>query len=160
VQAKVDLNKAKSSLSGLGFSGKLLSSVSRSGTGKPASCEESATGQVKDFLTNYPCKRYASDMWAITRQRLTTNVVFAWVEMPTASLAGRYKSIVDTYGTGNPPGISSAFDGRCYASGQQDSTVWTVEVRPTGNLNIDRMILQAAAQQKFSSAYLALHCVT
>jgi hypothetical protein len=79
--------------------------------------------------------------------------------MPTPSLASVYKTVVDAYGTGNPPGASSAFDGRCYASEQQDSTVWTVEVQPIGNPDIDQAILQAAAQRKFSSAYLSEHCV-
>jgi hypothetical protein len=160
VQTNVDLNKAISALSGLGFGGKLVSSVGTSGTSDPTTCAENATGQVREFLTHYPCEQYAADTWAITRQGSTTNVVFAWVEMPTTPLASRYKAVVDTYGTGNPPGVSSAFNGRCYASGQQGSTVWTVEVQPTGNLNVDRTILQAAAQQELSLAYLAKHCVT
>jgi hypothetical protein len=110
-------------------------------------------------LTHYPCEQYAADTWTITRQDSTTQVVFGWVEMPTTSLARQYKAVVDSYSTGNPPGVSSAFNGRCYASGQQDSTVWTVEVQPTGNLSADRMILQAAAQQKLSPDYLGEHCV-
>jgi hypothetical protein len=160
MQVNVDLNKAISALSVLGFGGKEISSVGISGTSDPTNCSESATGRVRIFLTHYPCKQYAADTWTITRQDSTTNVVFAWVEMPATSLASRYKTIVDTYSTGNPPGVSSAFNGLCYASGQQDSTVWTVEIRPTGNVNVDRTILQAAAQQELSPAYLAEHCIT
>jgi hypothetical protein len=160
VQANVDLKTAISGLSGLGFGGKLISNAGTSGTSQPTTCAENATGQVKQFLTHYPCEQYSAETWTITRQGSTTNVVFAWVTMPTTPLAGRYKAIVDTYGTGNPPGVSSAFNGLCYASGQQDSTVWTVEVHPTGNPNADRTILQAAAPQKLSAPYVAKHCVT
>jgi hypothetical protein len=149
VQVNLDLSKAISALSGLQFGGKLVSSVGTSGTGDPTNCAANATGQVRQFLTHYPCKRYAADMWKITRQDSTTNVVFAWVEIPTTPLANRYKIIVDTYNTGNPPGASSSFDGRCYASGQQNSTVWTVEIQPTGNVNTDRTVLQAAAPRNF-----------
>jgi hypothetical protein len=159
VQATVDLNKAVAALSGLGFSGKLVSKIGAPYTNNPTNCAENATGQVRQFLTHYPCEQYAADTWTITRQNSTTNVVFAWVEMPTTSLAGGYKTVVDTYKTGNPPGISSAFNGRCYASGQQNSTVWTVEIQPTGNVNTDQTILQAAAQQELSPSYLAEHCV-
>lgn len=160
VQVNVDLNKATLTLAGLGFGGKLLSSIGTSSTTDPTNCAESATGQVKNFLTHYPCKQYAADTWAITRQGSTTDVVFAWVEMPTTALASRYKSVVDTIDTGNPPGMSPAFNGLCYASGQQNATVWTVEIKPTGNLNTDRMILQAATPANLSSAYLTKHCIT
>jgi hypothetical protein len=159
VQAAVDLNKAISAFAGLGFGGKLASSVGAPYANDPTNCAESATGQVKKFLAHYSCEQYAADMWAITRQGFVTDVVFAWVEMPTAALASRYKAVVDTYNTGNPPGVSSAFNGRCYASGQEDATVWTVEIKPTGNVDADRMILQVAAQEDLSPAYLAKHCV-
>jgi hypothetical protein len=159
VQANVDLNKAISALSGLGFGGKPISSAGTSAS-HPTSCAKNATGLVRQFLTNYSCEQYAADTWTITRQNSTTDVVFAWVEMPTPLLASRYKAVVDTYDTGNPPGVSSAFNGRCYVSRQQDSTVWTVEIQPTGNVNIDRAILQAAAQQELPLANLAKHCVT
>jgi hypothetical protein len=159
VQTNVDLNKAISALSELKYGGKLLASLGTSSASHPTACAESATGRVRKFLTRHPCKQYAAETWAITRQNSTTDVVFAWVEMPTTSLADQYKTVVDTYGTGNSPGVSSAFNGRCYASGQQGPTVWTVEVQPTSNVVTDRKILQAAAQRKLSAAYLAKHCV-
>jgi hypothetical protein len=159
VKVNVDLNKATSALSSLGFSGRQVSNLATSDVTHPTDCAKSATGQVRQFLTRYPCKQFAANTWTITRQGANTQVVFSWVEMPTTSLAGQYKVVVDTYSTGNPPGVPAAFNGRCYASGQQDSTVWTVEVQPTGNLNIDRIILQAAAQRKLSQDYLEKHCV-
>jgi hypothetical protein len=159
-QVDIDLNDAISALSRLGFSGKLVSRSDGSGTSQTAGCAESATGHVRQFLINYPCEQYASDIWSVTRQYSTTSVAFTWVEMPTTPLASRYKVVVDTYSTGNPPGVSSAFNGLCYASGQQGSIVWTVEVQPTGNPNVDRTILQAATPQVLPSAYLTEHCVT
>jgi hypothetical protein len=79
--------------------------------------------------------------------------------MATASLAGKYKGKVDASGTGNPPGVSSAFDGDCYASDQQGMTVWTVEVKTTGNKKFDQGILQDAVKGDLSEAYLQKHCI-
>ncbi|MGH3251770.1 MAG: hypothetical protein ACRDOI_36935 [Trebonia sp.] len=158
MQATFDLNKAVSALGGLGFGGKVVAGVGAPYGNDPTNCAESATGQVKVFLTHYPCEQYAADTWTITRQDSSTYVVFAWTEMPITPLADRYKALVDEFGSGNPPGVSPFFNGRCYASGQQGVTVWTVEVEPTGNLNVDPKILQAAAPQELPTAYLARHC--
>lgn len=158
LKVSIDLNKAVASLSSLGVVGRQISSSGISGANHPTDCAQSATGQVRQFLTRYPCKQYAASIWTIARQSATTQVVFSWVEMPTTPLAGQYKTVVDTFHTGNPPGAPTTFNGRCYASGQQDSIVWAVEVRPTGNLNNDQKILQAAAQRKLSPGYLKQHC--
>jgi hypothetical protein len=79
--------------------------------------------------------------------------------MPTAALASMYKTEVDAPGTGNPPGISSAFNGDCYASGQQGATVWTIWVRPSGDAKVDQEILQVAAQGKLTPSYLGRHWI-
>jgi hypothetical protein len=160
VQATFDLNKAVSALGGLGFGGKVVAGVGVPYGNDPTNCAESATGQVKVFLTHYPCRQYAADTWSITRQDSSTYVVFAWTEMPITPLADRYKALVDKFGSGNPPGVSPFFNGLCYASGQQGATVWTVEVHPTGNPDVDPKILQAAAPQELPMAYLTKHCVT
>ena len=160
VQATFDLNKAMSALDGLGFGGKVVAGVGAPYGNDPTNCAQSATGQVKVFLTHYPCMQYAADTWTITGQDSSTYVVFAWTEMPITLLADRYKALVDKFGSGNPPGVSPFFNGLCYASGQQGSTVWTVEVQPTGNPDVDPKILQAAAPQELPVAYLAKHCVT
>jgi hypothetical protein len=160
VQATFDLNKAISALGDLGFGGKVVAGIGAPYGNDPTNCAESATGQVKVFLTHYPCRQYAADTWSITRQDSSTYVVFAWTEMPITPLADRYKALVDKFGSGNPPGVSPFFNGLCYASGQQGATVWTVEVHPTGNPNVDPKILQAAAPQELPMAYLAKHCVT
>jgi hypothetical protein len=79
--------------------------------------------------------------------------------MTTTALANQYKAVVDAYGTGNPPGASSAFNGLCYASDQQGPTVWTVEVKPTGQAKIDQGILQDAVKGDLPEIYLQKHCV-
>ena len=159
VKVNVDLNSVISVLSSLEFSGKRLSISGSAVPGNRAGCAQSATRQVRHFLNRHHCKQYQTQIWAVTRQGATARVAFSWVEMPTASLASQYKAEVDAYSTGNPPGISPAFNGRCYASDQQGSTVQTVEVEPTGNVEADREILRAAALRNLSVDYLRKHCV-
>lgn len=160
VQVEVDLGKTIDALSSLGFGGRRISISGTAGSSYRTDCAEKATSLVRQFLTRHPCEGYEAQTWAITRQGATTQVALSWVEMPTAPLASQYKVEVDTYSTGNPPGVSPAFNGLCYASDQQGSTVWTVEVRPTGNVKVDRGILQAATQKSLAPGYLRKHCVT
>jgi hypothetical protein len=79
--------------------------------------------------------------------------------MPTTALGSQYKAIVDEYNTGNPPGMSLAFNGLCYVSGQVGTIVWTVQVEPTGNVNADQQILQAAVLGILAPSYLRRHCI-
>ncbi len=153
VQVKVDLNQAVAVLSALGFGGTRSASY---GTG----CAGSGTGGVRHFLARHPCKEYASATLMAHRQGGTAQVAVDWVVMPTAALAGQYKAIADTKGQGNPPGESLAFNGLCYASGQDGPTVWTEQVQRTGHLSVndDREILRAAAPGKLTPGYLQQHC--
>jgi hypothetical protein len=159
VQVNVDLNKTIAALSSLGFGGRPISTSGNAGYSNRTDCGKAATGRLQKFFTHHPCERYDAERWTITRQDSIAQVAFSWVEMSTSSLASQYKVEVDTYGAGNPPGVSSAFNGRCYASDQQGSIVWTVEVRPTGNMKIDQGVLQDAAQRSLSPDYLRKHCV-
>lgn len=159
VQVKVDLSNAISGLSSAGFGGKILSSSASSDPSHRTDCAGSASGQVKEFLSEHHCKQYTAQTWAITAQDRTTEIGFSWVEMPSASLASHYKMVVDTYRTGNPPGVPpAAFDGRCYSSDQKGPTVWAIEVQPTGNVEFDQGVLQAAARESLSQEYLHEHC--
>lgn len=157
VQVNVDLNKVISTLSLLKYSGKQIS-TSGASVPEPEGCAKDSTKEVKVFLTEHPCKDYSADTWMIYQNNISTQVAFSWVEMSTSSLARQYKTKVDTPGTGNPPGISSAFDGHCYASRRQGDTVWSAEVRPTGNEKIDQGLLESAVQENLSSGYLKIHC--
>jgi transposase-like protein len=163
VQVSVDLNKALSALDSI-LRFRTLTGPSSGATGPSVhkDCAMNATYKVKGFLKLNHCNQYASATRTITRQGTTTQVVFSWVEMPSDALAASYKQLVDWPGTGNPPGASLAFDGSCYASGLRKaslSTVWTVLVHPTGNVKVDREILQVAAPQKLTPGYLGKHCI-
>jgi hypothetical protein len=154
VQVNVDLNQAVAVVSALGFGGTRSATY---GTG----CTDIATGRVSQFLAHHPCKEYASATLMAHRQGATAQVAVDWVVMPTAALAGQYKAIADKKGQGNPPGESLAFNGLCYASGQDGPTVWTEQVQPTGHLSVndDREILQSAAPGKLPPGYLQQHCI-
>jgi hypothetical protein len=158
VQIKVDLNNALAGLTALGFHDVRTIRSRKSGPAHRTDCAKSATGNVKTFLTNNHCKLYVTATRTVAKQGVTALVAFSWVEMHTSTLAGQYKAEVDTYGTGNPPGVPHAFNGRCYTSGLQGATVWTIELRPTGNVDIDRKVLQAAARTKLTPSYLRQHC--
>jgi hypothetical protein len=155
----VDLKGTITTLSSLGFGVRDASKPGASGFLHSTDCAGSATGLVAKFFTLHPCEQYIAETWTITRQRITTLVAFSWVEMTTTALANQYKAVVDAYGTGNPPGVSSAFNGLCYASDQQGPTVWTVEVKPTGQAKIDQGILQDAVKGDLPEIYLQKHCV-
>jgi hypothetical protein len=158
-QVNVDLKGTITTLSSLGFGVKDASSPNTPGFLYNADCSRSSTRLVQNFFTIHPCEQYIAETWKITRNDTTTLVAFSWVEMATTTLAGKYKSVVDAPGTGNPPGVSSEFNGLCYASDQQGATVWTVEVKPTGKAVIDQGILQDAVKGDLSQDYLEQHCI-
>ncbi len=160
VQVTVDL---KESLGQLATAGWLPSTKSASNLGPRyySDCAESATGNVRLFLSPKRCKQYATAIRAVTKNGVTSLVAISWVEMRTTGWANQYKALVGEYGTGNPPGVSPLdFNGHCYASGPSEPsrTVWTVQVQLTGGIIIDRKILQAAALSSLSPGYLQQHC--
>lgn len=159
VQVKTDLNKALVGLTALGFRRAPSANSHTAGPSYRADCARSATKGVKRFLKRYHCKQYATASRTIAKRGATTLVAFSWVEMPTVALGSQYKALVDRYKTGNPPGMSFAFNGLCYASGQSGTIVWTVQVEPTGHVNADRQVLQAAVQGALTPSYLRQHCV-
>ena len=155
----VDLEGTIASLSSLGFVVRDASKPGTSGFLRSADCAGSATGLVAKFFILHPCEQFIAETWTITRRGITNFVAFSWVEMTTMTLADQYKAVADIYGTGNPPGVSSAFNGLCYASDQQGSTVWTVEVKTTGQAKLDQGILQDAVEGDHPENYLQKHCV-
>jgi hypothetical protein len=160
VQVTVDL---KESLGQLATAGWMLSTNSPSNLGPRyySDCAKSATGNVQLFLSPNRCKQYATAIRAVTKNGVTSLVAISWVEMRTTGWANQYKTLVGEYGTGNPPGVSPLdFNGHCYASGPSEPgrTVWTVQVQLTGDITIDRKVLQAAALRNLSPRYLQQHC--
>jgi len=161
VQVKFDLNKILGALAtALGLRSTYGPGISTSGPTYYADCANGATKGVKKFLELHHCRQFATATRTFVNNGITAQVLFSWVEMPTASLANSYEMKVDTPGTGNPPGISpSSFNGSCYASSRQGETVLTIWVRPTGGAGVDQKILQAAAQGKLTPGYLSRHCI-
>ena len=158
-KVNVDLQGIATALSARGFDVTDASKPGMSGFLSSADCAASATGLVAQFFTLHPCEQYIEETWKITRQGITTFTAFSWVDMSSAALASQYKAVVDIYGTGNPPGISSAFNGLCYASDRQGSMVGTVEVETTGQAGVDQEILRDAAGMDLSEQYLRAHCI-
>jgi hypothetical protein len=156
VQVKADLTQSIVALAKIGFDRAPGTSSSNPSYG--TDCKSSATGQVKLFLTQHPCKEFATATLTTARSGTTAQVAISWVVMPTINLATQYKTRADTPGEGNPPGQSGAFTGLCYSSGQDGDTVWSEQVQPTGNVDADREILQAVAPETLSSGYLQQHC--
>ena len=156
VQVRTDLAQVIAVLTRLGFHSthRTISSADSHSN----KCARSATGEVQAFLSNHRCKGYVSIILAAHRKGIDTKVVVTWVVMPRVRWASQYKTWANKYGKGNPPGEPIAFNGHCYASRQNGKEVWTEQVQPTGNTNIDREILQAAAPNKLSLSYLQVHC--
>lgn len=161
IQVKIDLNKILGALATiLGFHSLRSPDSHAAGPSYHSDCAKNATGEVQQFLALHHCKQFATATRTVVKAATTAHIAISWVEMPTSTIAGKYKARVDAPNTGNPPGVSLAFNGFCYASGQQGATVWTVLVQPTGNVSVDRELLQAAAQEKLTPSYLRQHCIT
>lgn len=159
VQVKANLNQIATDLATLGFR------AIRSITPAPepsysTNCAGSATGGVRQFLTRHPCKEYATATLITHKRGNKAKVAITWVVMPTKALARQYKHQAGKPGGGNPPGQPPAFNGLCYASGQNGPTVWAEQVQTTGPLSLHakRKILQSAALRKLSREYLQVHC--
>lgn len=158
VQVKADLAQSIAVLSKLGYTNMSNTSFAKPTGG--SDCAASASGQVRLFLSHHNCKEYATAETELKGNGIATPVVITWVVMPTPTLAGRYQSLADKLGYGNPPGQSPAFTGRCYASGQNGQTVWAEQVQPTGHVDADRQILQAMAPVQLTPNYLEIHCAS
>jgi hypothetical protein len=149
---KFDVNAVVAELVRLGFHS---TSSTKSDNPGNENCAASATGQVKVFLIAHPCKEYASATFKVQKGSIATNVVVSWVVMPYRALASQYEGWANEFRSGNPPGEPPlTFNGRCYASGRNDKTVWTEQVQGTGDKVIDRQMLDAAAPMSLSSSYL------
>jgi hypothetical protein len=152
VRVNANLTQAIGALTKIGFTS--ASGAKSSGI----DCANNATGEVKSFLTQHPCKEFAAATWITARHGTITHVTISWVVMPTFSLATQYKANSDAPGEGNPPGQSPTFTGLCYSSGQDGNTVWAEQVQPTGYPQADQEVLQAAAPESLSASYLIQHC--
>jgi hypothetical protein len=153
IQANLSLKQVVAALEKLQFAGTYIAQPTGS------NCAQSASGDVRQFLTLRPCKESAISSISMHKQGVSTQAAVSWVVMSSPALASQYKSIVDKSDKGNPPGESTTiFDGLCYASGQSGETVWAAQVQPTGQVSADQKILQAVAPATLTASYLKVHC--
>jgi hypothetical protein len=158
VQIKAELSQVVTALSKLEF--EITNNARFNSPTYSSGCAASATKQVAVFLAQHQCKEYASTTTEVRGHGIVTPVVVSWVVMPTRALASMYESLAYQPESGNPPGQPpSLFPGSCYASGQDDETVWAEQVHPTGHVDTDRKILQAMAPVHLTAGYLNIHCI-
>jgi hypothetical protein len=156
IQLNFDFKQIVAELQKLGFAG-TVRQIGASDSSQD--CSQSATGDVRQFLARNLCKEYAVTFAQLHRQGIATQAAISWVVMATPGLAMQYKDLVDKRHNGNPPGQPTSFNGLCYASGQNDDTVWVAQVQPSGHAAVDGQILQAVTPVKLSASYLRIHCV-
>jgi hypothetical protein len=155
-QANANFNHVLSVLPKLGFAGSVPENAASDSS---QNCSQTATGDVRQFLTKNPCKEYAVTLIKLRKQGISTQAVITWMVMGTSDLTARYKSLVDERHQGNPPGQPANFNGRCYASGRNGDSAWVAQVQPTGHVSADRQILGAVAPVRLTTSYLRAHCV-
>jgi hypothetical protein len=106
-------------------------------------CEAHSYGLVKSFFKAHPCRWLTRAYLAIHDGSESEAIIaISWVGMPSVASAEAYKKLVDEGGTGNVTELSREvgpyravkFDGEFYASGEEGSSVWNVQVQPVGLL--------------------------
>lgn len=120
-------------------------------------CASHSYGQVQLFFRSNPCRWLVRSyiVVRINKQDLAL-VAISWVDMPTSSMAEKYKHLVDTPGTGNITELSRdsgpykdiQFTGKYYLSGIVGTAVWNVQVQPVGAVatNVLKEILNDSRQ--------------
>lgn len=107
------------------------------------SCAANSYGQVRQFFLSNSCKWLARASLTLRASgQVVALVAIAWVDMPKAAQANRYKHLVDAPGTGNiteltrveGPYKNVRYSGMFYASGLFRSAVWNAEVQPINQL--------------------------
>jgi hypothetical protein len=101
-----------------------------------ADCAANSYGKVRDFFRSNPCQWLArADLETAYPEIL---IAIYWVGMPSASLAEKYKRLVDTPGSGGVTELSRdikryrkiEYAGSAHTSGIKGSAVWNVQVKP------------------------------
>jgi hypothetical protein len=111
-----------------------------------SNCASHSYGKVQDFFRSNPCK-WLARAYIVVREHNQglALVAISWVDMPTLSLAMKYKHMVDAPGTGNITELSREsgayrnviFNGNDYLSGIIGTSVWNVQVQPIDSAPAD-----------------------
>jgi hypothetical protein len=128
-EVKVDFKRAEATLRASGYKTKF-------GMRADTDCAAYSYGQVHDFFKSNPCKWLARAYVVLGDSEIL--VAISWVGMPNASLARRYKKLVDTPGSGNVTELSRdvtryrklKYGDGPHTSGIHGADVWNVQVRP------------------------------
>ncbi|MDN3356725.1 hypothetical protein [Actinomadura sp. DC4] len=99
-------------------------------------CAANSYGRVRAFFRRHPCDWLARAYLQIGESEIL--VAISWVGMPSASLAGEYKHLIDTPGAGGVTELSRAvklyryldYASSAHTSGNGGTAVWNVQVRP------------------------------
>jgi hypothetical protein len=110
-------------------------------------CAASATGQVRAFLREHPCRELQRGSFAVTpggRDRVV--VAVAWITMPDASQATELRRLIDTPGTGSIRPLDRRIEltGQHYASRQEGELVTVAEAEPDGRSVPGRVLEEIA----------------
>jgi hypothetical protein len=152
-QAEAGFQRAQAALRAAGYQGALSERLG-------GDCATSSYGQVHGFFRAHPCRWLARAYLAVSQPgpggTAMALVAISWVDMPTAQLAGQYKRLVDTGGTGNVTELSRdtgpyqdvSFSGAFYQSGSTGTAVWNVQAQPVQPIAVPAVqaILRASRQ--------------
>ncbi|WHT20566.1 hypothetical protein N8J89_05720 [Crossiella sp. CA-258035] len=106
---------------------------------KAASCALHSYGEVRQFFLRSPCRSLDRMLFALDGGQGDTMIVsVAWVRMPVAAEAERFRTLVDLDGTGNVSPLAAGlvgaagvtFTGRYYDSRRDGKLVVVAEAEP------------------------------
>jgi hypothetical protein len=132
VEAQAGFKRAEAALTVSGFKASLAMKFE-------TDCAAHSYGRVHKFFQLNPCKSLARAYLQIGEpdQGLIL-VAISWVAMPSASLAEKYKELIDTTEAGNITELSREtklyknirYTDGSYMSGLHGAAVWNVQVKP------------------------------
>lgn len=150
-QVTLDLNVTKAALIASGYGVDAQASPAKN-------CAIDSYGAIHSFFVAHSCVWLARISLAVKKgSNPLILVAISWVDMPSTSLAIRYRRLVDMPDTGNVTELSRQigpykqvrYSGLLYESGRYGTEVWNAEVQPTGAVSPTavRTILRAARQR-------------
>lgn len=112
-------------------------------------CAANATGQVRMFLLEHPCRslqRGSLGVSPVGRDRVV--VAMAWIEMPYSTQATELRGLIDTPGTGGVRPLDPRLEltGEHYASRQDGALVTVAEAEPDGR-SVPGTVLEQIADE-------------
>jgi hypothetical protein len=128
-EAQAGFRRAEAALSASGYKTNLVMKFGND-------CAAHSYGRVHEFFRSHPCEWLARAYLQLDGFEVL--VAISWVGMPNASLAKRYKDLIDTPGAGNITELSRdttlyrkiQYTDATYMSSINGNAVWNVQVKP------------------------------